>query len=440
MSVTQMQPSRSGPDAGVRLDGDSLRIRCLTITHPEASSLARQHVADHGQDSLTDLVCRALPIGIVALTLGGNGMNTASIQRTFDAFGAQVSAASTSALAELQKTTMALQVGEQDLANRAQRVLERLPERVEACLAGASVDVRSQVAAATAEVQAVGLRDLRELLNSHSLSVRNALSLDTQEGPIRVLREEMLRTVDDARADLSSQLSAVQGLLIAAQAAAAATAAVRSTRQSGQQFEAEAMALAGDVVAAAGDQLDLTGSYTAPGSTSRAGDGVATLSQLITGSGRTVRVVLEAKTRDRPLTAAKWREELTSSRDLRDASGGLAIVPDAGQVPGGRLFARVGERLFVVVADPPIVSLVYLVLRELVALATDSGSDSDPVSVSKASSRIAQALTALNDLEEITRHVTAATRSLEKIRDVGTTVRTRVEQSLNDGLAALSSN
>jgi hypothetical protein len=115
-------------------------------------------------------------------------------------------------------------------------------------------------------------------------------------------------------------------------------------------------------------------------------------------------------------------------------------VPDATQVPGGRLFARVGERLFVVVADAPIVSLVYLVLRELVALATDSGNDTDPVSVSKASSRIAQALTALNDLEEITRHVTAATKSLEKIRDISTTVRTRVELSLNDGLTALSSN
>jgi hypothetical protein len=440
VSVTQMQPSHSRQDAGVCLDGDSLYIRSVTITHPEAVSLARQHVTDHGEDSLTDLVGRALPIGIVALTLGGKGMNTSSIQRTFDAFGAQVSAASTSALAELDKTTTALRLGEQDLANRAQRVLERLPERVEACLAGASVDVRSQVAAATAEVQAAGLRDLRELLNSHSVSVRNALSLDTQEGPIKVLREEMLRMVDGARAELGAQLSAVQGLLIAAQAASAATASVKTTRASGLEFEAEAMALAGDVVASAGDQMDLTGSYAAPGSTSRAGDGVATLSHLITGTGRTVRVVLEAKTRDRPLTAAKWREELTTSRDLRDASGGLAIVPDASQVPGGRLFASVGERLFVVVADAPIVSLVYLVLRELVALATDSGNDTDPVSVSKASSRIAQALTALNDLEEITRHVTAATKSLEKIRDISTTVRTRVEHSLNDGLTALRKN
>ena len=186
-----------------------------------------------------------------------------------------------------------------------------------------------------------------------------------------------------ARAELGGQLNAVQGLLIAAQAASAATASVKTTRAAGQQFEAEAMQLAGDAVAAAGDQLDLTGSVVAPGSTSRAGDGLATLNPLITG-GRSVRIVLEAKTRDRPLSAAKWREELTASRELRMASGGLAIVPE-GQVPGGRLFARVGERLFVVVADAPVISLVYLVLRELVALATDTGNDADPVIVSKAS-------------------------------------------------------
>ena len=152
-----------------------------------------------------------------------------------------------------------------------------------------------------------------------------------------------------------------------------------------------------------------------------------------------MRIVLEAKTRDRPLSAAKWREELTASRELRMASGGLAIVPE-GQVPGGRLFARVGERLFVVVADAPVISLVYLVLRELVALATDTGNDADPVSVSKASSKIAQALTALNDLEEITRHTSAVGKSLEKIVDINTTVRARVALTLTDALAALSTN
>jgi phosphate uptake regulator len=96
--------------------------------------------------------------------------------------------------------------------------------------------------------------------------------------------------------------------------------------------------------------------------------------------------------------------------------------------------------MFVVVADAPVVSLVYLVLRELVALATQTGNDTDRVSVSKASSRIAQALTALNDLEEITRHTSAATKSLERIADISGNVRARVEQQLTDGLTALSNN
>ena len=437
MSITQMRPNPPTPDTGVRLDGDTLHIH-LAITHPEAAALARKHATAHGGDSLASLVARALPIGIVALTLGGAGMDSGSIQRTLDVFAGQVDAASSAALTSLEKSATALRAGEEDLVNRATRVLDQLPARVEALLVGASVDVRSQVTAATSEVQAAGLRDLRELLSQHSGNVRSALSLDTQQGPIAVLREEMLRMVDGARAELGGQLNAVQGLLIAAQAASAATASERTTRKAGQQFEAEAMQLAGDAVAAAGDQLDLTGSVVAPGSTSRAGDGLATLNPLITG-GRSVRIVLEAKTRDRPLSAAKWREELTASRELRMASGGLAIVPE-GQVPGGRLFARVGERLFVVVADAPVISLVYLVLRELVALATDTGNDADPVSVSKASSKIAQALTALNDLEEITRHTSAVGKSLEKIVDINTTVRARVALTLTDALAALSTN
>jgi len=111
----------------VSLNGDTLHIESLAITHPEAAALARKHATAHGDDSLADLVRTALPIGIVALTLGGQGMNTASIQRTFDAFGAHVNAATTSTLAELEKTTTALRVGEQDLADRAKRVLERLP-------------------------------------------------------------------------------------------------------------------------------------------------------------------------------------------------------------------------------------------------------------------------------------------------------------------------
>jgi hypothetical protein len=427
-------------EAAVHLSGDTIHVQSLAITHPEAAALAREHVAAHGADSLADLVRTALPIGLVALTLGGKGMNTASLQRTFDHLGDQVSAATTVALASLESTTTALRAGEQDLANRAQRVLERLPERVEVALAGASGSVRSQVTAAVAETQAVGLAEIRNALSTHSEAVRNALSLD-HEGPVKALREEVLRVVDGTRQELGGQLTVVQGLLIAAQSAATTTASVKTTRAIGLQFEAAAMQMADEVVTSAGDLFDATGSRPAPGGgTSRAGDGVATLSSLITGSGRTVRVCFESKTRERPLTTVKWREELAASRDLRQAVGGLGIVPDASQIPGGggRLFARVGERLFVVVADPQIMTLCYLVLRELCALASGEHADSDEVDLAKAEARISQALAALNDLDLVTRHAAAATSSLEKIREVTAGVKTRVEDTLKDSLAALN--
>jgi len=201
VSVTHLPPRPSAPETTVRLDGDSLAIRALTITHPEAAALARKHVADHGADSLPEMVRRALPIGIVCLTLGSAGMDSGSMQRTLDTFAGQVDAASTAALGELERATTALRAGEQDLATRAARVLERLPERVEAALAGEAASVRVQVSAAAAEVQAAGLADIRAALAQHSEAVRNALSLD-QEGPIRVLREDVLRMVDSTRAEL----------------------------------------------------------------------------------------------------------------------------------------------------------------------------------------------------------------------------------------------
>lgn len=433
-------PARpTSSDASVRLDGETLVIRNLTITHPEAVALARKHVADHGADSLPELILRALPIGVVSLTLGSAGMDSGSMQRTLDTFAGQVDAASTATLAELAKTTTALRVGEQDLAARAARVLDRLPEHVAKALSGASADVRSQVQSAAAEVQAAGLADIRRALAQHSEAVRNALSLD-QEGPIRVLREEVLAMVASTRAELGGQLSAVQALLAAAQTASTATGAAKSTRRSGLDFEAASMAMASDVVAAAGDTFDETGSRPAPGGgTSRVGDGVANLASVVTGANRTVRIVLEAKATQQGLTSVKWRQELAASRDLRQASGAIGVVPSAAQVPGGHLFARVGERLFVVVAEPQILALVYLVLRELCALAADRPGNNDTIEVAKAEARINQALAILGDLDAITRHGNAATKSLTQILEVSTSVKTRVEDALRDTLIALGS-
>jgi hypothetical protein len=437
-TITQL-PSPSAA-ASVSLNGDTLHIESLSITHPEAAALAREHAAAHGDEALAELVATALPVGIVALTLGGTSMTTASLQRTFAGISEQVNASATTALAEFGKARAALAMGEQDLVTRAQRVLDGLPQRVEMALSGEAANVRAQVTSAVADVQASGLRDLRALMNQHSEVVRSALSLDNNDGPVQVLRQELTRQLESARQDLGAQLTTVHGLLTAAQAASTAVASVKTTRASGITFEHDAMCLAEEVVTAAGDLMDFTGSVPAPTSTSRAGDGVATIGSVVTGNGRNVRVVLEAKTRDRPLSSARWRDELSASRDLREASGGLAIVP-ANQIPGGdgRLFARVGERLFVVVADRQILTLVYLVMRELCALATSQHADTDKADLAKAEARIGQALAALNDLDLVIRHSAAAAKALEKVQSVTIDVKARVAQTLLESLAALHS-
>ena len=177
----------------------------------------------------------------------------------------------------------------------------------------------------------------------------------------------MLR-LNGTRRELGEQIALVRSLVEATQAAKSAGA--KSSRAVGAANEEEAMALCHDIVTAAGDLFEPTGGQPGVGGTTRrTGDGVATLSPAITGSGRKVRIVLEAKHRSRPMTAKALREEVAAGCRVRDASEGLVLVPTHAEVPGGGVFARLDTCAYVVAADDPeTVSLLYLLLREQVAM------------------------------------------------------------------------
>jgi hypothetical protein len=217
---------------------------------------------------------------------------------------------------------------------------------------------------------------------------------------------------------------------------ASKAASAKSTRAVGADFEAEAIALADRIVVAAGDRFEPTGAHPAPGTTSRAGDGLATLTSAITGR-KLIRIVFEAKTRTRPLNSRAWREALAEARSVRDAAGALALVPSADQVPGDGSFARVDELSFVVAANPEHAELVYLVLRELVALVTVRQNDGDEIDLGKIEAQLNTALAALAEFDEVARLANTATKNLAGIKEVGGRARTRIEAALTAGLAAL---
>lgn len=433
MTVTALAQT---PAPAVTVAAGKITIAHLVVTHPEAAALATAAQQDGGPQALEDLIRRALPVGLVALTMGGAAVDTGSIQRTLDAFAEQVDRRSTTALDGLNGTLERLRDGELAIATSARLVLDRLPSQIQAVLGGEADHVRTSVTEAARTVQAAGLAELQSALAQHSSAVRNALSLD-HEGPVQQLRQDVLGQLDATRRELTEQLSTVRGLLQAAEAHRAGASA--STRALGQAWERTAMdGLAREAAERAGDLYEGTGSTPAPGGTGRAGDGVATLSRAITGHGRPVRILLEAKTRSKPLTARAWKQELATSRALRDCAGALAVVPTSAEVPGGGPFTRVDDLAYVVAGeDPATVGLVYLVLREIVALLAVRHEDGKEVDLGKAEAQITRALTALDELNEVGRLANAARKNLDSLFDVAGRIKKQVQQALTDSLVTL---
>lgn len=419
----------------VAVDGECVVLRELTVDHGEAAAIVRAQLEKGGPTAAAELIRRALPVGLVALSMGSAAVDTGAITRTLDSFAEQLDARSKQALEGLDQAVTRLQAGEQAVAQAATGALAQLPGQVEAALAGEAATVRTAVGEATRAVQAAGLQELRAALAQHSEAMRNVLSLD-REGPVQALRRDLHEQLDGTRRELTEQLTQVRGLLQAAQAHK--TAAAKSSRAVGQEWEAQATAIADEVITAAGDRFEATGSRPAPGGTARTGDGVAVISTAITGHGRTVRIVVEAKKRSRPLTAKQLRDEATTARQVREATASLTLVPTAAEVPGQGSFARVDDLAFVVAADEPsTVSLVYLVLREMTALLTIRQDDGTEVNLGQLEAQIGIALTALEEFQEVGRLALQAQRSLESLRAVGGRVHEKIHQALTSGLSIL---
>lgn len=434
MSTTTLIPLPTPGTGPVTVTGTTVHLDGLTLTHSEAAGILRSCLAEHGPDATADLVRRALPVGLLAVTMGAVAVDTGAIQRTLDALAGQVDTRSAAALAGLDQVVTRLRADQESVATAARAALTRLPEQIDGVLAGESLSVRQAVTDAARTVQAAGLQQMQAALTAHTASVREAVSLDS-DGPIQALRRDVLAQVADSRRELGTQLGGVRELLAAADAAR--TAGRASSRKIGADWENTALEIAAAVVTAAGDRFEAVGSTAAPGGTARTGDAVATLGAAVAGRTRTLRIVLEAKTRTRPLAAAQWRAELTTARQTRDAVAALALVPSCDQVPGGGSLARIDDASFVVAAtDEHAVQLVYLVLRELVALHHVREDDTE-LDLTRLESHLEAALAALTDFDDVGRLATQAGQTLDRLKTTGARARNRITESITAGLALL---
>lgn len=434
MTVSALKPAPlppAAPEPTVTTGDGTIRIDSLVVRNGEASAIVAAEYAARGPQAAADLVTRAIPVGLLAVSVTTAGVDTGAVRRTLDDFALDLDAKSKAAMTELHSALERIRSGEQLVAETAQHALADLPARLDKVLAGEAATVRDAVTRAAQHVQAAGLDDIQRALTQHSDQIRSVLSLDT-DGPIQALRRDMLDGLAGTRRELAAQLSAVRELLAAA--TAAKTAGAKSSQAVGKEFEAEACALMENIAVAAGDIWEDTGATPAAGTTRRSGDGVATLSKMVTG-GAEVRIVIEAKKRSRPLSPDAWRRELADARENRKAVAALAIVPTVDDVPGSGAIFRSGDREFVVAIDQP-VDIVYRVLRELAVVHSVGVGDAE-IDLGKIESNLQDATSALLDWDQMGKLIRTATASLNSARELGGKTRARIQNALDAGLAAL---
>ncbi|WKN47461.1 hypothetical protein [Nocardioides sp. Arc9.136] len=419
----------------IRVDGDVVHIRDLVVPHPEAAGLLRAQLNDAGPEVAADIVRRALPIGLVALNLSSSAVDSGAIARTLSGFADLIDSRATAAIHELETAMGRVRQQEQGIAETARLVLGGLPKQVDAALAGQSDSVRSAVVEAARSVQDSGLQQLTAALGQHSAAIQKELSLD-REGPLRSLRQDLLNQLDGARRELSTQLTEVRALVEAAQAAKVAGA--KSSRAVGADIERDLMALCNEVVTAAGDLFEETGNQAGVNGR-RTGDGVATLSELVSGPGRRVRIALEAKSRSRPMSVKALRQEAANACATREADGVLIVVPTRAEVPGQASLCRLDTTAYVVSAEDggEVTSWSYLVLREQVALLARRNTADTTVDLSVVEARITAALTSIGELDEVGKYANLARQNLDKLIVSGRGTQQRVRDALTDVLAAL---
>lgn len=396
-------PDTIGAREHVTLAGDRIVVDALVLVDPGLATFLRARAADER----TELVSRALRIGLVALQDAGASLDVDVVRREFEAMVRR-----TEALNERVTT----QVDEILRANFAAGD-GRLPRTLETFLGD-----RGQLRTLTRDLFDEDRRDsaigrLRLLLGSYfdGDASRLAQLLDpTRLGsPLHQFRTEVARGFER----LNERLVGIE---------AAATARASERRRStakGADFEAVVEDLLADALRGTDHVLERTADAAGDVLRSRKGDFVITLDPQ-TVRGATARVVIECK--DRAISGRAMRDELADARRNRDAAVAL-VVFSAAHAPAGiaPFDIRMGDVYCVIDPMAPERPTLDAALRlaRLVAASTvrTEAAGVDAAAAREALARIAPELEALRGLKmkltTIGTATSAISAGLDQLRD-----------------------
>ena len=276
---------------------------------------------------------------------------------------------------------------------------------------------------------------LSEALDHQSRSIRQAVSLDSADSPLRIMKSEIVNGFAAPLAEVSKQVRELSERIAVNSAIAPV---IEITTAKGFAFEEVVHDRVCAIAAAHGDVAEMCGNETGAAAT-RKGDEVVILS-LEDTNGIERRFVLEAKTGK--LTARATREELDAAIANRAAGAAIAVFDSQAKAPTTIPFSYSGNRAVVVLdkdGDVAPLRLAYMWARWTVrrdgSLLATAGIDMERVNV-----LISSAQRAIERHTTIKRGHTQARRSIDQAARQVATLVSEVQSVLSALEAELASD
>lgn len=316
------------PPTRVRLEGDRIVVDRLVLHDPAlVAFMAQRPAADR-----TDLVERALRIGLLALQDAGVSVNVDVIRAEFEKLVRQAESVNEKAAQALEQT---LRTNFADGEGRLPRTLERfLGDR------GALRAMVEELFDESKRDSAIGRigRMLERYFDGDASKLAVLLDPTRLNSPMHQFRQE-----------ITAGFKGLEERLVAIEAAAAARGAERArSAAKGADFEDLLEGMLADLARGAGDLLDRTTTEAGAVLKSKKGDFVLTVDARV-ARGCDLRVVIEAK--DRPMSMRAIREELREARENRGAAVAVVVFTPHHAPTGVAPFALVGDDVYCVI-DP----------------------------------------------------------------------------------------
>lgn len=373
-------------------------------------------------DNLHDAAHQILRIGAQAIQATTGSLDTALVEKSFGAMADRFDQKVGDAVGQIAQTTESM-LGEN--GGVLPVTLEAHRRKLEELL-DATFDPDSKKS-----VLAVFETLIAEAHDKHVKAVRELVSVDSADSPLRKMKLEIIRDMKDGLRDVRLE---VQGLSEKVAVKAAEEAVMEITTAKGFEYEDVVHDWVARAAAGHGDLAEMVGTSAGSAGTKK-GDEVVTVNQEDT-HGLAGRFVIEAKARH--LGMRKTLEELEGSLVNRDALAAIAVFSSQDQAPTPVPFHYSDNKAIVVFdsasGDDGAIQLAYMWARWVVRrqLATTSN---DEVDVARITTLIDDVRRALERQTTVKRNHTQAKKFIDQ---AATEVGVLVDES-NEAIGALAS-